>query len=262
MGLGTLGTYVGEPVRELVELWVGETTTVRVVDPLGLSIPWREVLGERAEDVELVMGADEFLDDLLRAIVREALSRVGELARDLHVNEGQDWSGATVSGHDAVTAAFAESAADAVLRWWRGGVTPGMDGRAFVFDRSGQIALMCVCQLAAADGGYVNVSGVEGDLTLRTDHRYLEIACRPQEHWRKVETTARARVDRRRRAGRYAAGVPITVAIEGAIGAFPDPSAPADIAAAVSTESDIAAADTDAVRILRAEDVLTGKLAA
>jgi hypothetical protein len=262
VGLGTVGSYVGEPVEELVELWIGDTTTVRVVDPFGLSEPWRQVLGERAEQAELVMGADEFFDDLLRAVVREALSRVGELARALHVSEGQDWSEATVSGHGALAAAFAESPADAVLRWWRGGVTSGVDGRPFVFDRSGQVALMCVCQLTAADGGGLAASGVEGDLTLRTAYRYFEIACRPQEHWRKVEKAARARVDRRRRAGRYAAGVPITVAIEGATGAFPDPSAPADIAAGATADSDIAAGDRDALRIVRAEDVLSGRLAA
>jgi hypothetical protein len=260
VGLGTLGNYVGEPVEELVRLWIDDTTTVRVVDPLGLSKPWREVLGERTEEVEFAMGADEFLDDLLRAVVREALSRVGEFARRLHFDEGRDWSGATVSGHGALAAAFAESAADAVLRWWRGGVTSGMDGRPFVFDRAGQVALMCVCQLVAADG--VVASGGEGDLTLRTDHGYFEIACHPQEHWRKVEKVARARVDRRRRTGRYAAGGPITVAIEGATGAFPDPFAPADIAAGASADSDIAASDCDALRIVRAEDALTGRLAA
>jgi hypothetical protein len=77
-----------------------------------------------------------------------------------------------------------------------------------------------------------------------------------------VEKVARARVDRRRRSGRYAAGVPITVAIEGATGAFPDPFAPADIAAGASADSDIAASDCDALRIVRAEDALTGRLAA
>jgi hypothetical protein len=54
--------------------------------------------------------------------------------------------------------------------------------------------------------------------------------------------------------------VPITVVIEGATGAFPDPSAHADIAAGASAESDIAAGDGHALRILRAEDALTGRL--
>jgi hypothetical protein len=137
-----------------------------------------------------------------------------------------------------------------------------MNGRPFVFDRSGQVALMCVCQLAAFDGGAALASGVEGDLTLRTEHRYFELACRPQEHWSKVEEAARARIDRRRRAGRYLPGVPITVAIEGATGAFPNPSAPADIAAGSALGSDIAAGNHEALQIVRAEDALSGRLAA
>jgi hypothetical protein len=262
VGLGTLGTYVSEPVQELTALWIDTTTTVRVVDPFGLSQAWTDALQDRAEDATVLMGADEFLDDLLRAAVNEALSRVGEQARDLHDHEQKNWSEATVSGYAAIATAIADTPADAILRWWRGGVTPALDGRPFIFDRAGQVALMCIAQLAAADGGNVVAAGTEGDLTVRTDIRYFESACRPLEHWTDVERSARARVDRRRRNGRYAPGTPITVVIEGASGEFPDLSAPADIAAGGTQDSDIGAGGQDAIRIVRAEDALNGRLAA
>ena len=85
------------------------------------------------------MDADDFLDDFGRAIVSRALSRTGEAARDLDGNEQQGWSAAGVSGHDALVAALSDTPADAVLRWWRGGVTNALDGKTFLFDRAGQL---------------------------------------------------------------------------------------------------------------------------
>jgi hypothetical protein len=135
VGLGTLGAYVGETVEELTDLWVGETTTVRVVDPCGLSEPWRVALAEHAGDVELKMGAEEFLDDLLRAVISRALSRIGDIAHDLDRKEQQSWSAAGLAGHKRLLTALAAIPADAVLRWWRDGVTPAMNGSTFIFGR-------------------------------------------------------------------------------------------------------------------------------
>ena len=262
VGLGTLGTYVSEPVQELTDVWTDGTTTVRVVDPFGLSPDWKAVLQERADEVALLMGADEFLDDLLRAAVSEALSRAGEEARKLHGREQQNWSEATVNGHAALGAALADTPADAVLRWWRDGVTSALHGRPFIFDDAGQTALMCIAQLAANDGGTVVASGTDGSLTIRTEHRYFESVCRPMEHWGDVATTARARIARRRRNGWYAPGTPITVVIPGASGKFPPFSAPTEIGAGVGQDSDIGAGSDDAIQIVCAEDALNGRLAA
>jgi SIR2-like domain len=226
VGLGTLGTYVSEPVQELTDVWTDGTTTVRVVDPFGLSPDWKTVLQERADEVALLMGADEFLDDLLRAAVSEALSCVGEQARKLHDREQQSWSEATVTGHAALGAALADTPADAVLRWWRDGVTSVRDGQPFIFDSAGQTALMCIAQLAADDGSQMIASGTDGSLTIRTKHRYFESAYRPLEHCGDVANLVRARIDLRRRNGWYAPGTPITVAITGATGKFPPFSAP------------------------------------
>jgi hypothetical protein len=260
VGLGTVGGYVGEPVQELTDLWTAGAT-VRLVDPYGLSEEWREVLGDHAEDVTVRLGADEFLDDLARAAVSEAISQAGEQARNLHEHEQKPWSEATVTGHGTLRAALAHSPADAILRWWRGGVTPARDGQRFIMDRAGQVILMCVAQLAAFDGGVISAAGSEGALTIRTDRRYFESACRPLEHLTNVERSVRARIERRRRNGCYAPGTPITVAIEGATGEFPHPSAPADIAAGDIQDSDIGAGGQDALRVVRAEDALNGKLA-
>jgi len=262
VGLGTVGTYVGEPVQELADVWTHETTTVRVVDPFGLSQAWKTVLQERADEVAMRMGADEFLDDLLRAAVSEALSRAGEEARKLHDREQQNWSEATVTGHAALGAALADTPADAVLRWWRDGVTSALHGRPFIFDGAGQTALMCIAQLAANDGGTVFASGTDGSLTIRTEHRYFESVCRPMEHWGNVATAARARIARRRRNGWYVPGTPITVVIPGATGKFPPFSAPTEIGAGVEQDSDIGAGSEDAIQIVCAEDALNGRLAA
>jgi hypothetical protein len=262
LGLGTVGAYVGEPVRGLFELWVGETSSVRVIDPFGLSDTWSKLLEQHADAVSIVMDADDFLDDLGRAIVSRALSRTGEAARDLHGNEQQGWSAAGVSGHGALVAALSDIPADAVLRWWRGGVTNALDGKTFLFDRAGQIALMCVAQLAATDGGNVVAAGSDGTLTVRSSTRYFEIACRPQEHWTTVRQVARARVELRRRAGYYGPGASVTVAIAAATGAFPAISAPADIAGSTSDGPDVADGGSELLQIVRAEDSLDGRLAA
>jgi hypothetical protein len=202
VGLGTLGAYVGESVGELVALWIDQTTSVRVVDPFGLSAPWKEVLKDRAGDVELTMGSDEFFDDLLRAVVARALSEVGEAARDLHRKEQQDWSQAAVDGHALLVQALRGAAADAVVRWWRDGVSMPPGGPSFIFDRGGQAALLSVAQLAATDGTGIEAGGSEGNLVVRTDQRYFEIAARPQQHWTDVARAARARIERRRRSGK------------------------------------------------------------
>ncbi len=261
VGLGTVGTYVGEPMKELRGLWASKTTTVHVVDPNGLSPDWELALQERKDDAEIRMGADEFLDDLLRTAVREALSRVGGQARELHTCEQQGWSGAIVTGHTALSTALADTPADAVLRWWRGGVTGTLDGCPFILAEAGRNVLMCIAQLAAFDGGKVLAEGTDGNLTIRTEHRYFENACCPEQHWRKVANTARARIDDRRRSGRYAPGTPITVVIQGATGRFPDYSAPTDIGASSKQDGDISDGGDDGIQLFCAADALNGRLA-
>lgn len=260
VGLGTVGSYVGEPVKELVELWTPEASTIRVVDPGGPSEAWCEVLGDTTEEVELRFGADDFMDHVVRAVAGEALSRVEQEARTLHESEQQAWSEATLNGSIAIRSAFAESPGDAVLRWWRDGVIPSMDGRQFIFEAAGQVCLMCVAQLAAGDGPSLQVSGTDGRLTVQSATRYFEIGCAPSMHRKDAELRARARIERRRRNGYYMAGAPVAVAIHGALGTFPNPRAPVDIAGETPGTSNIAAALTDDVLVVRAEDATNGTL--
>lgn len=262
VGLGTVGTYVGEPVKELRGLWASEKTTVHVVDPNGLSPDWELALKEREDDAVIRMSADEFLDDLLRTAVRAALALVGDRARDLHGHERQSWSKATVDGHAALREALACTPADAVLRWWRGCVAGTLNGRAFLLAEAGRNVLMCIAQLAAFDGGEVLAEGTGGNLTIRTERRYFESACCPEQHWREVANTALARIEDRRRNGRYAPGAPIAVVIQGATGRFPDYSAPTDIGAGTKQGGDISAGGDDGIQLFCAADALNGRLAA
>jgi hypothetical protein len=96
---------------------------VRVVDPNGPSQAWVQALGDDAADAAIAMDAEVFLDDLARATVTAALSRLLQEARELHAAERQPWSQATHEGCQALQVALADSPADAILRWWRDGVT-------------------------------------------------------------------------------------------------------------------------------------------
>lgn len=262
VGLGTVGSYVGESVEDLLNVWAGGAATTWVIDPGGPSEPWQEALGDRAAAQGIAMGGDEFLDDLVRAAATDALSRVAAEARDMAAAQNEPWANGTVAGVQVLRDALADSHGDAVLRWWRQGVTTGLDGRRFVFEPSGQTALLCVAQLIGLDGGGVEAVGADGDLTIRGARGYFEIAYRPLAMRDEVERRARARVARSRRAGRYATGVPVTVAVHGAKGTFPAADAKPDIAAAEPVESDIGTADDAGVFVVKAEDALDGRLVA
>jgi hypothetical protein len=260
LGLGTVGLYVSEPIAELVDLWRQEGVTIRVVDPCGLSPAWRDALGEDAEGVEIALGADAFLDDLLRAIVGEALSLTENAVRQL--DDGSPWVATMLTGCQAIRDALASSPADAVLRWWRDGVTATMDGRAFIFDHAGRQSLMALALLAGVDGGALTVAGTEDHLTVRSDRRYFEIVCRPGEKFVDIERIARERVRRRHAGGRYDPGIPMVVAVHGGVGTFPDASAHPDIGAENDPEGDLAAETGGDVRLIRAELAVTGELVA
>jgi hypothetical protein len=261
LGLGTVGSYVAEPVKEIVQLWTDGAATIRVVDPQGASEAWAKALDDNAELVELNFYADDFMDDFVRAVTRDALSRVEEEARTLHDAEQQGWSETTLKGIVALRQAFVDSPGDAVLRWWRDGVISSMDGREFIFEPAGQVCLLCVAQLAATGDATPAVSGTDGALTVSSAGRYFEIACAPGMLRRDAERSARARVERRRRNGFYASGAPVTVAIHGAKGAFANPKAPVDIAGTTDESSNVAGALADDILVVRAEDATNGALA-
>jgi hypothetical protein len=108
----------------------------------------------------------------------------------------------------------------------------------------------------------VDVRGVDGDLIVRGQRGYYEIACRPMETREAVERIARGQIAAGRRGGRYESGAPVIVAVHGADGTFPAFDGKPDIAAAEPGESDIAAANDTDIYIVKAEYAVDGRLVA
>ena len=130
LGLGTVGLYVSEPIAHLLPIWATQGVSVRVVDPYGLSAAWKAVLPVDADDAEIAMKSDAFLDDLLRAFVTEALSLTQGKVHD--IDDGSPWVTAMREGCKELRAALGGKSADAVLRWWRDGVSSSESGRPFI----------------------------------------------------------------------------------------------------------------------------------
>jgi hypothetical protein len=260
IGLGTVGAYVSEPFDELAPLWRAVGATLRVVDP-ELSDAWASALADEADGVYVDADAAEFLDDLLRAVVREALGQASQRIRAIQ-DERAPWARTMLSGIERLRAALGNATGQAVLRWMRDGVTQTRDGQQFILDHAGEQSLMALALLAGADGGALDIELRRTDLAVRTPRQYLEIASRPGEGFQEVERSARERVRRRREQGLYGAGGSVAVAVHGTIGPFPDFEAPVDIAAAEDEEFDVAAGIEDNVRLLRAERAVAGDLAA
>lgn len=261
VGLGTVGAYVGDSVTEVGQLWTDGVTTVRVVDPYGLSDAWRQVLGDHSDAVALELGSDEFLDDLLRAVLSRAISEIHTQARDLHQQEAKPWSQHTVEGLGLLRNAWKVAPPNAIVRWWRDGVTTDENGKRFILE-SGRTAVLCVAQLAGKDGSVVSATGSDGNLTVKNHERYFEVAARPHQHLNSIEPAVMHRIALRRRSGIYSPGIAVTVVIPGASGAFPSDQAPSDISAGDAETHSIAIGDDEMISFVRAEDALSGRLAA
>jgi hypothetical protein len=233
VGLATVGLYVTEPIEELFQAWQADVASVRVVDPV-LSDAWREVLPD-PDATYIDMGAIEFVDDLMRAVVKQAIAEAKRSMRPLV--EHEEWAAPMETGFDSLSAGFDAVHADAVLRWWRDGVIDTAAGKPFITELSGQKALMTVALVAGSDGGPVAAQGVRGRLCVGTAARYLEIVSRPGEHFSKIEPIARDRVLRRRQEAVYSESKPVTVVVVDAIGTFPARYAPVDIAAGDENET-------------------------
>jgi hypothetical protein len=261
VGLGTVGVYVSEPFAELVTAWTPQAASVTIVDPK-LSPAWGEALGEeKAQAAHLARSADAFLDELLRAVVRDALDGVELVARDLAQHE--TWATTMVEGLDAMRTGLDATAADGTLRWWRDGVVETQAGTPFITELAGQKSLMTVAQLAGLDGGAIEVAGVRGRQTVATAQRYFEIVCRPRDHVSHVQIVARDRVETRRAEGIYTADKPVTVVVADALGEFPSDVAPVDIAGGDEDSADIlAGVEASVIRFVAAEDGVGGRLAA
>jgi hypothetical protein len=260
VGLGTIGVYVAEPFAELVATWTLQAATVTIVDPK-LSEAWCEALGQdEARKVHVARSADAFLDELLRAVLLDALDSVELVARDLAQRE--KWAEKMLEGFSALRIGLDSIPAYGTLRWWRDGVVETQAGTPFITELAGQKSLMTVAQLAGLDGGEIEVAGVRGRQTVATAQRYFEIVCRPRDHVSRVQTVARDRVETRRTEGAYATNKPVTVVVADAMGEFPSDAAPADIAGGGEDGADIlSGVEASAIRFVAAEDGVAGRLA-
>jgi hypothetical protein len=260
VGLGTIGLYVKEPIPEVVATWASEAN-IMVVDPQ-LQDSWRRALGdEKAKQVHLAREADEFFDELLRAVVLDAIRATEMAARDLA--EHEDWAKAMLAGFIAIRDALDGAQADSVMRWWRDGVNPNKAGKQFITEAEGRKCLMTVGALAALDGGPLAVSGSRGRLTVASDFRYYEIVCEPEKHVSRVEVIARERIDLRRSEGVYLDDRSVTVVTAGEMGRFPASSAPFNIAAGDEDGTDVASGvESSHVTFVSSDDGIRGKLAA
>jgi hypothetical protein len=258
VGLGTIGLYVREPIPALIAAWTGQASSFAIVDP-NLPVAWKEALGDSlAAESHLPRTGDAFFDELLRAVVRDAIDDSEMTARQLASSES--WAQTMVAGFEALRVTLETASADGVLRWWSDAVQD--TGKPFITEARGQKCLMTVAQLAGIDGGEVEISGMRGRQTVATTARYLEIACRPQERVSRTETIVRDRIERRLAEGVYPAGKPIWVVVADSIGEFPDSQAPPDIAAGQDDAMDIAAgSDAVPIHFVSAEDGVRGRLA-
>lgn len=259
LGLGTIGLYVREPIPDMVEVWAAQAASFMIVDP-ALPQTWKTAVGEeRAAAAHLARTGDAFCDELLRAVVRDAIETSEMTTRQLARSE--TWAETMVEGFRALRAELETASADSVLRWWSDCVQD--TGKPFITEARGQKCLMTAAQFAGLDGGGVEIAGVRDRQTVATSARYLEIACRPQERVSRIETVVRDRIERRRAEGVYPTGKPVWVIVVESVGEFPDPTAPPDIAAGDDDAMDIAVgADAVPIHFVSAEDGVRGRLVA
>jgi hypothetical protein len=262
VGLGTVGLYVCEPVEDLVTAWGQDASSVVIADPV-LSESWKSAFGdaEKATDAYIKCDADCFLDDLLRALVLEALDLCEQQIRALPQDD--DWVAAMLNGFGELRKALAGTSANGAIRWWRDGLTDDVDGQPFIVTVDGGRSLMTVALLAGNDGGDLDCAGQRGRFTVASTARYFEVVSRPGKAVTEVERVGRQRIRQRLMDGVYPKLKPISVVVAGANGRFPSEEAPVDISAGAATMSDVAEGpDAVPIRFFAAEAGAQGRLAA
>lgn len=257
VGLGTVGLYVSEPIESLVEIWSKEAS-VLVADP-NLSPAWEEALGaDKAAESHVKCNADCFFDDLLRALVLDALT-LGD--QEIQGLPEEDWATAMRVGFAELRKGLEAACADGVIRWWRDGVTPSESGKAFIGGQNGRWSMMAVGLLVGEDGVEVEVGGARGRQTVASEKRFFEIVSRPGRPISEVEREGRHRIRRRYDEGVYGQKKPVSVVVPGAIGRFPASGAHADISAGEAEMTDIAeGVDVIPIHFVSAEEAVQGRL--
>jgi hypothetical protein len=236
IGLGTVGAYVAEGVERMLVAARGAPVSVLVVNPT-LSEDWKEALGDHANTAHQAVAAERFLDDLLRAAVRLALTRAIERA-NRWAADGHACAVQLAAGGDRVFDTLEKHAALPVWRWWRDGACGQASGKPFILDRAGEVALATVCALVA-DHELI-VSGDGDSLVVELPDRYLEVCSWPGEPAATVVTRQADRIRKRRRRGVYRDLEKRIVSVSvGHDGPLPGVSATMDIAGSDAPMTDI-----------------------
>lgn len=256
-GLATVGDYVADPIVDTLRTWQGYAASVRVAAP---SMPptWSAILGEHADASHFPSRADEFLDSLLRALIKDALDHV--IARCHNLAGRESWATTMMQGANHVRATFGQVPAHLALRWWRDGVADTEAGKPFVTSVDGQNALMAVSLLLGADGD-AQVAGAGRRFSISSSGQYAEVIARPGAHLADVASIAQSRAEERWEDGAYVDARPITFVVAGAMGRFPALNAVADIAGEEGADPDIAFGLHGPLRFVSAEDAVQGRLA-
>lgn len=254
IGLGTVGEYVRDPIVDLLKQWAGFGQAVRVVAP-ELPASWLTILGELADGSAIESYSNDFLDDLLREIVADCLTRVALRAHNLAGRE--TWALPIVVGVSRLQSLFNAVGAEPVLGWWRGGVIDTKSGRPFVTAPEGEDALLAVSYLVGCSDS-ARVEGRGSRLVLATPEAHLEIISRPGAVYADVEAIAIENARTRWQSGTYPDGRETVFVVVGAMGRFPSAAGVADIGAGTLDPVDIGSGPGP-VRLISASEVIEGR---
>lgn len=256
-GLGTVGSYVADPIIKILREWSGYSDSVRIAAP-DFPAAWRAILGNSAEGAHVPMHADDFFDNLLRAIVREALTTATTSARLLA--QAESWAKPILDEVVALEHELGSHAADPILAWWRGCGIPSSSGTPFILTEGGVNALLAVGYIAQTGGG-LHFETHGGTLIATTDDEYVEIINWPGAHVAEVSARATEHALWRSESGVFRDGRPTCFAVSGARGRFPSLIAEPDIATGDAHRDDIAGESARPVRLVSVEDAVQGRLA-
>lgn len=254
-GLGTVGDYVSDPIKETLAVWSGYAAAIRVATP-SLPEAWQAVLGTNEDFVHVAGSSDEFLDSLLRAVVVTALDNVRTRAFALSGHDS--WALPMRNGIASLRSALDVIPAHTVLRWWGDGLPDSLRGQRFVCDNSGENVALAVALIAGTDGG-LEAAGAESRFFVRTPQQYIEIMHRPATHFTEAEAIAQAWSARRAEGGSYEPGLAVTYVVSGLVGTIPRWDSATDIAEESDAETDISRSTWNELRFVAAEDCLQGR---
>lgn len=175
LGIGSLAPYIKNTVLKILTKTNGKSACV--VAPT-LSGDWDEVLPN--DESRCLMAAEQFLDDVLRAITMDSLSKVLTLA-DKKKNEppiaGIDIKSATRSAVDFLS----KSPADIVWLWARRGLVPQGYG-AVAIDPLFQKCIMALALINTVSR-LLEVISRGSVVSIRSEHFIVELALARQLTW-------------------------------------------------------------------------------